>query len=737
MPSHCNVRSCSDRLKQLLLPCFSFRFTNYFTSNAMSSAWSASTSSAATERGTGPLLQSTAGANIIFINIDWKRSRHTNPASTKRNLTVLANTTSSIVTNMKPAVICCCEAGTAMSPMTREQMSAMAHAMRKAWEEAATERPAISFLFEDDAPYLTIWDDNRCKCTHGRILKNVYNVPRQRRHAQAFLCTLPGEGDEEGMDVVNVHAPSGDPKLTDKQRFQLMRNLLQSSSMTRANRPIGEGRFLIGGDMNTDEVPLGQILNKLQDQGILKTNVEVMVPLDGKHGDICVVGGFTTTMAQERAVNHDPQHVPYGIAWRKQPQHATEQLTTTPQTQIPTAPDTTTKSKATGAAAAAVPTGATAAAVPKQTQPGPKVVAVPKRQLSQLALQKASASACLATEQPDEPDSSRRRRRPRTTRHATEQSHPTHADETDSSRRTPTQDEHEAPQPNRPGQEMSYVIVNAFLNNVTFESTEAERLIKGVIHRTGDSLNIDEVFQPIFFNYPNGLNDRTRVEPRNPSPYIREWRDIAAWRQRYLRPAVPIGPWRQTAGAGAPQHATEQLAKPQVNSILHEYIDNFIRNEADHNQKKQRWTRNKCRAEARLRRLCGSVMMAKVIWEVGLPNISEAGFAMEKVLPDTEQQRPLEQDVQDSIATATETILNWLSTVATSIQEHKATPTYQEHARKSGTQKNKSGLTEIELSAKKEKMRAARLKYGSQPSTASRSDTWQTPAQWQWQRHGQ
>ena len=147
MPSHCSVRSCSDRLKQLLLPCFSFRFTNYSTSNAMSSAGSASTSSAATEHGTEPLLQSTA----------------------------------------------------------------------------------------------------------GRILKKVYNAPGHRRMAQAFLCTMPGEGDEEGIDVVNVHALSGTPKLTDAQRFQLIRNLLQSSSMTRANKPIGEGRFLIGGDMNTTE----------------------------------------------------------------------------------------------------------------------------------------------------------------------------------------------------------------------------------------------------------------------------------------------------------------------------------------------------------------------------------------------------------------------------------------------------------------------------------------------------
>ena len=172
----------------------------------MSSPWSTLTSSAATEHGTGPLLQSTVAAKIIFVNVDWKRDRHANPKATKRNLTALANTTSGIVTKMKPAVICCCEVGTAASPMTSEQMSAMADAMRNAWEEAATEHPAISFLFEDDAPYLTIWDDNRCKCTHGRILKNVYNVPGHRRTAQAFLCTMPGEGDEEGIDVVNVHA---------------------------------------------------------------------------------------------------------------------------------------------------------------------------------------------------------------------------------------------------------------------------------------------------------------------------------------------------------------------------------------------------------------------------------------------------------------------------------------------------------------------------------------------------
>jgi hypothetical protein len=297
----------------------------------MWSAWSASTGSAGSA--TVPLLQSTADTNIIFVDINWKRSRHDTEGSTRRNMTALADTISSIVTSMKPAVICCCEAGEAMKPMTKEQMFAVADTICTAWEAAATEHPAISFLFEDDAPYLTIWDGNRCKCKHGRILENVYDVPGHRRNAQAFLCIMPGENDVEGIDVVNVHAPSGKPRLTDSQRYQLIQNMLQSSSMARANTRIGEGKFLLGGNMNTNEDCLAQILNKLQ------AGSEVLFPIRGKHGDMCVVGGFTTTLVRERARNHDPQHEPYGISWQRQPQHATEQLTTMLQTHIPTAPE--------------------------------------------------------------------------------------------------------------------------------------------------------------------------------------------------------------------------------------------------------------------------------------------------------------------------------------------------------------------------------------------------------------
>ena len=205
--------------------------------------------------GTVSLLQSTEDANIIFINIDWKRSRHDSPASTHRNLGVLSNTIASIVTNMKPDAICCCEVGEAMKPMTTVQMSAIVNTIRTTWEATATEHPDISVLFAQGAPYLTIWDGNRCQCTHGRILEDVYVVQGHRRTAQAFLFLLPGMNDEDGLDVFNVHAPSGQPKLRDSQRYHLIKNMLQSSSMTRPNKRIGECRFLLGGDMNTTAVP--------------------------------------------------------------------------------------------------------------------------------------------------------------------------------------------------------------------------------------------------------------------------------------------------------------------------------------------------------------------------------------------------------------------------------------------------------------------------------------------------
>ena len=578
-----------------------------------------------------------------------------------------------------------------MNPMNLQQMFDLADTIRTAWEAAATEHPDIEVLFEVDAPYLTIWDGKCCECKRHQILENVYNVPGHRRKAQAFLCIMPGENDEEGIDIVNVHAPSGKPKLTDSHRYHLIRNLLQSSSMARPNKQIGEGRFVLGGDMNTSELGLSQILNKLRSFGILKTSNEVLSPKWGKHGDMCVVGGFTTTLVQGRARNHDPQHEPYGIAWQRQPQHATAQLTTASD-KVAVRPERHTSQLPLETALVL--------ARPATEQPdgtGDSVTIRPDRHLSQLPLKQVYQPTWPATEQPDEPvetkvsldtDSE-------TTRHATEQPQP---------------DENEPPTLIEPEQEIAYVIVNAFLDNVTFQSTAAEGVIKRIILTTDnvkqriwppDMLhNIDEVFRPIFFHYPNGLSDRTRAEPRDASQYIIQWREIAEWRER-LPEGVPRG---------------SQLSASQVQNIMHQYIDNFIHNEAYGIQRAQSYTKNKSRAEARLRRLCGSVLMAKAIWAVGLPNIPEAMFAKERMLdtlvPATEQQPQLEPDVLESIATATEWILTWLDMLANSIQSHKATPAYQEHARKSGTQKNQSGLTATELIVKESKQLEAQRKYG-------------------------
>ena len=131
---------------------------------------------------------------------------------------------------------------------------------------------------------------------------------------------------------------------------------------------------------------------------------------------------------------------------------------------------------------------------------------------------------------------------------------------------------------------------------MTFENSEAECLIKRVILETGEVIqeedirNIDEVFGPIFFYYPLGLKDRSRAVPRPASAYISQWRDVAKWRQMAPGPAPP--------------HATEQLTKAQVQSILHQYIEHFIEYVADERQRAQPWTRNKSRVEAMLFKLC-------------------------------------------------------------------------------------------------------------------------------------
>jgi len=267
---------------------------------------------AATEHGQEVLLlQSTAmSANVVFINIDWKASRHNK--TLEANMKLLGLTIAGVVRNMKPAMVCMCEVGAASIPLTKEQMQQVADQSMQAWRDAATEHVQLHCMFEVGAPYMTIYIDGSVQCSCHRIFEGLYNAQGLPRTAQTFLCCGPGG---VAVDVINVHAPSGKKRLTDQQRQTLLTNLLQSNSKSMPGQTIGSARFLIGGDMNTAPFLLSQVLQACRGNGSLRTQAQIHDPVLGNHGDLCVLGGFKADSLTTTAKNHDLQHKPYGICW--------------------------------------------------------------------------------------------------------------------------------------------------------------------------------------------------------------------------------------------------------------------------------------------------------------------------------------------------------------------------------------------------------------------------------------
>ena len=51
----------------------------------------------------------------------------------------MGGTIAGVVRNMKPAMICMCEVGEAMNPLTEENMQQVADQTMQAWRDAATE----------------------------------------------------------------------------------------------------------------------------------------------------------------------------------------------------------------------------------------------------------------------------------------------------------------------------------------------------------------------------------------------------------------------------------------------------------------------------------------------------------------------------------------------------------------------------------------------------------------------
>ena len=169
-------------------------------------------------------LQNAIAANVVFINIDWKASRH-NTGRLAANMKLLGKTIAGVVRNMNPKMICMCEVGVASDPLTKEQMKQVRDQSIHAWQAAATGHFELRSMFKVGAPYMTIYKDGANQCSHHRILKDIYNAKGLPRTAQTFLCCGPGD---DRFDLINVHAPSPGKK----KRSRSARIPRQAYSMT-------------------------------------------------------------------------------------------------------------------------------------------------------------------------------------------------------------------------------------------------------------------------------------------------------------------------------------------------------------------------------------------------------------------------------------------------------------------------------------------------------------------------
>ena len=290
--------------------------------------------------------------NIVYVNIDWKSTRHNTQESCARNKRTLQETIASIVAQMRPDILCMSEVGVASSLMTEEQLEAVAEWCVEQWKRTATGRAgagwrspeffgeqawkaaqddfSLSVLYAKDAPYMTIYNEKKCICTKNAILHNLYkhNEPRTAQH-MLFEPRTGAIGNLELLEIVNVHAPSGKKPLTDSNRKELIFHILQSESLENPATTIGHKNFLIGGDMNTAPGTLTELLTRAYNAQVVKELPDItphQMDAHVKPGDYCFLQGIRSEpLPRDGAHNHDPKHDPYGITWipaRRKEEHS-------------------------------------------------------------------------------------------------------------------------------------------------------------------------------------------------------------------------------------------------------------------------------------------------------------------------------------------------------------------------------------------------------------------------------
>ena len=147
--------------------------------------------------------------NIVYVNIDWKSTRHNTQESCARNKRTLQETIASIVAQMRPDILCMSEVGVASSLMTEEQLEAVAEWCVEQWKRTATGRAgagfrspeyqseqawkaaqenfSLSVLYAKDAPYMTI-----------------YTITRNARASRTQHCTTSTSPNVKSPEPPNI-----------------------------------------------------------------------------------------------------------------------------------------------------------------------------------------------------------------------------------------------------------------------------------------------------------------------------------------------------------------------------------------------------------------------------------------------------------------------------------------------------------------------------------------------------
>ena len=617
------------------------------------------------------VTQRKTALNIVFVNLDWKATRHATLKATQRNKPVLEKTIASIVAHMHPDIICMCEVGEAHIPISPEHMKNISEWSKAAWKRTATGREcqgyrsaefssqkewqkaqdamSVASLYEQGVPYMTLYNMKTCSLLDSKIVQDLYkpkfDEPRTAQH-MLFQASLQRD---DVLEIVNVHAPSGSQKrqLTALNRQELIRNLLQIPSLQNPKMTLGlEGKFVVGGDMNTPPSTLSDLLStayfekRVSEQPLIRPHG---MAKDVKSGDYCFMLGICSELLSKgKAQINDHRHDPYGIKWMPAFQHAsssnsmpadsTERTTGTPATiqkytdlaQTGDSESRPLQEPYSGEQQPLLPAGLTLTAVPdcygEQSD----------TEIMELEVQSAhgAAETCRSIEVVHEEG--------QTSGHVN----------------TLEVGPNEAPL-NR-AEELVYTLVNAMLNKAAYNNTAAEEVIEQVLENqksehdlTRQIQSIEKVFGPVVYDF--GTKKQYEEQPEHwkaklPSciaACVEHWHNYAGKREH----CPELKPF---------QKASEDQYKAIHDAQLHQYWD----------QRPDLRNANRVRSNfcARLRDETGDKRIAYAIWKHGIPELSRVGDRITT-------SEPLLPAVKQELETDTSALLHWLFTIAGYVQK--------------------------------------------------------------------